>query len=87
MAPVHARTGEELSALWLVLLVPTFLVGLFFYAVSALTCMAVLTAILDVLPAPSLYPGSTEGDPASSRACWSSIGGWSASSASRIRGW
>jgi hypothetical protein len=47
----NTRTGERISPLWVVPIVPIFLIGLFFVAVASLTVMAIGTAVLDGFPA------------------------------------
>jgi hypothetical protein len=56
MSIVNMKTGERVSNLWLVLIVPVFLVGFFFYVVAALTCMVVGVALLDSSPMVSAGP-------------------------------
>jgi hypothetical protein len=62
MAIVNTKTGERVSNLWLIPILPVFLVGFFFYLVAALTCMAVGTALLDSAPALAAGPVSTDLD-------------------------
>jgi hypothetical protein len=47
----NSRTGEPVTAWWLVLVVPVFLVGFVFYVLVVLTTMTIGTAILDAGPA------------------------------------
>ena len=58
MAITNTTTGKEVSPLWLIPLVPVFLVGLFFVAVTGLTAMAVATSVLDRLPSGYVAPDS-----------------------------
>jgi hypothetical protein len=47
----NTRSGERVSPLWLIPLVPIFLLGCSFVAVASLTGMAVVTSLLDGFPA------------------------------------
>jgi hypothetical protein len=62
MAIVDTRTGREISGLWLIPFVAVFLVGLFFYAVTALTLMAVVVTFIDSSPTLSAGPVSPQID-------------------------
>lgn len=53
---MNTKAGKQVSSLWLIPLLPVFLVGLFFYLVAALTCMAIGAALLDSSPALSAGP-------------------------------
>lgn len=59
---VNTKTGKRVSNLWLLLVVPVFLIGFFFYLVSALTCMAVVAALLDSSPVLSAGPVPIDAD-------------------------
>ena len=63
MPIIDTKTGKQVSDLWLILIVPVFLVGFFFYLVSALTCMAVVVALLDSSPVLSAGPAPIDVDP------------------------
>ncbi len=56
MAIINTKTGQEVSSLWLIPIVPVFLVGLFFVGVTGLTSMAVVTSMLDRLPSGYIGP-------------------------------
>ena len=56
MAITNTKTGKEVSSLWLIPLVPVFLVGLFFVVVTGLTSMAVATSVLDRFPSGYVGP-------------------------------
>jgi len=56
MSIVNTKTGRRVSNLWLILIVPVFLVGFFFYVVAALTCIVVVVAVLDSSPMLSAGP-------------------------------
>jgi hypothetical protein len=56
VAIINTRTGKEVSSLWLIPLVPGFLVGLFFVVVTGLTSMAVAASVLDRIPSGYVGP-------------------------------
>jgi len=63
MSIVNTKTGRRVSNLWVILIVPVFLVGSFFYAVAALTGMVVGVALVDSLPMVLAGPDPTGLDP------------------------